>query len=505
LKAGIALTTTKSPSGSSGAYPRNPDKAQRYFEHAAAVAEARNFDYAVDCYVKGFRYQPDNLQQYDALMQAARMRKTAGGKPAGLSERLRAGGSSATDKWLHNLRLWALDPHNPRHGRDTMRWLLQVHESYPNLGLDRVMAWMANQLLELLRQKQNPDRRVLAEVVDFCKRGGALEEGVAVCKQALEALPHDDELWALLRELEQARPRQVEEAPEPSGPGETSHPGFTVEPAASAVSGQGVSDEEIARLERDDEAGPDEPVRLQELLRRLLSRNTDADDEKARQIVERAWQRAGHYQYRIWLGDLRIRQLVRRLRQLKRHINANPDDREARREYDQLRQQRIEFELQEYRERLENDPQNPHWPLALGKRLYQAGQFDEAIAQLEVVERAGQGGPRAIYLARCHLAKGDPEQAVAALVQGMADHTEEADRTALELRYHLAEALEKAARQNQDPEQLERARQYLEELRQQEAPYRDLAQRLERLDVLAEQLNQKAGAAESPSEEHASQ
>ena len=40
---------------------RDARKGARFFEHASAVADAGNYDYAIQLYIDGLRHDPDNM------------------------------------------------------------------------------------------------------------------------------------------------------------------------------------------------------------------------------------------------------------------------------------------------------------------------------------------------------------------------------------------------------------------------------------------------------------
>ncbi|MEM6853880.1 MAG: hypothetical protein AAF593_05675, partial [Planctomycetota bacterium] len=65
-------------------FPRDPRKARKFFDHAETVAEAKNYDYAIEMYINGLRHDPDNMTRHEELLDVAKRRKVGGGKKAGL-------------------------------------------------------------------------------------------------------------------------------------------------------------------------------------------------------------------------------------------------------------------------------------------------------------------------------------------------------------------------------------------------------------------------------------
>ena len=50
---------------------RDERKARRFFEHAQAMAETRNYDYAIELYIRGLAHDPDAMDKHQALHEVA--------------------------------------------------------------------------------------------------------------------------------------------------------------------------------------------------------------------------------------------------------------------------------------------------------------------------------------------------------------------------------------------------------------------------------------------------
>ena len=77
---GKSKTADKSTAKKNGSknFKRDQRKASRFFEHASATADSRNYDYAIELYVSGLKFDPDNLDKHEALYEVAKRRKVGG-------------------------------------------------------------------------------------------------------------------------------------------------------------------------------------------------------------------------------------------------------------------------------------------------------------------------------------------------------------------------------------------------------------------------------------------
>jgi tetratricopeptide (TPR) repeat protein len=96
-------------------------------------------------------------------------------------------------------------------------------------------------------------------------------------------------------------------------------------------------------------------------------------------VLRKAHHDLNAYQFKLRLGDIRIRQMSRRYRDL-----VTAGDKAA--AIEQARAQ-LDFELEEYKERCHNYPTDLALKFELGKRLFLATKYDEAIASLQQAQR----------------------------------------------------------------------------------------------------------------------
>lgn len=499
----MSLFSKSSSDDAAGTQKRDPRKARRFFEHAQTVADARNYDYAIELYINGFKHDPDNMAKHEALRDVSLRRKVAGGKPAGFTEKLKSGGSTPIEKMLHAEMLWAKDPLNVKHMRDVMTHAVDADEAEPDLHLGEIVYWVGGFLLEMNGQQKKPDKGIYTQARDLFMRVGAYDKAVEACKLALRLTPNDDKLLAQLKDLEAERTMQ--EGGYGAGEPKAEEGGFRrfvkdadkqraldqddrISKTASAI------DETIARRRAEYEETPEDVDKLQKLVDALLQKDTEESENEAIQLLQQAWEQHGQYRHKLRVGDIRLKQLNRRYKQLKAEYDKNPSDAEAKKTLEEFIRRRMTFELQEFTERVKNYPTDMGLRFELGRRLYQARQYDEAIGAFQQAKADFKfRAPSLEYLGRCYVTKEWYEEAIDTLRQGIETHPSKDDRLGLELRYLLMDALEKSARKDNNVEQAKEAREIASQIVQTNISYRDISDRLNTLRTLADELQQKQG------------
>ena len=481
--------------GESGFHP-DPRKARRFFEHAETVADARNYDYAIECYVNGLKHDPDNLPKHEALREVALRRKVAGGKPASLTDRLKPGGATALERMLHAEMLWAKDPLNLKLMLAAMQRAAEANDvEEANIG--EVVYWIGGLVLEFNSQAAKPDKKAFIQARDLFAQIGAFDKAVEACKYAVRMDQNNTKLLQELKDLEAERTMQK------SGYGagqKVEEGGFrnavrdsdkqrALEQDSAIHKTESVIDQTIARRRSELEEDPQDPNKLEKLADALLQSKDPAAQNEALALLKQAWDQSGQYRYKVRIGDIRIKQFNNQVRAAKAALAADPNNAEARSTLEQVLKSKLAFELEEFSDRAKQYPTDMAVRCELGKRYYQAKNFDEAIglfqqAKTDVRQRviAHQ------YLGSCYVAKGWYEEAIDTLRQGIEAYKGGDDRIGMDLRYLLMDALERAARKGKNLEQAREAQKIASQILQANINYRDIRDRMEKIRSLVDEM-----------------
>ncbi len=482
----------------------NPDlrKARRFFEHGQAMADAHNYDYSIECYVNGLRHTPDNLDKYEALRDVALRRKVSGGKPMGMFEAMKGGGKGTIDKFAHALMLWAKSPLDVDLAINVMEACATMQTLSGELHMVEVIHWVAATFLEKgeVDKDKKPTKKtylrardVLAEVSDF-------QLAILACKFALNFSPEDANLLMELKDLE------AELTMATAGYNESvkKEGGFRnvvrdidkqndLSMADQISKTESVIDTLLAKRQAEYEEAPEDPARLARLVETLLQKGTTESENEAIKHLRDALEQTGQYRYKVRIGDILMRQMNKQLRELKTQLDAKADDAELRRSYTELAKRKLQFELEEYTDRVKNYPTDMGMRFELGKRLYMVKRYDDAIAAFQEAQADAKVRIGSMqFLGMCYLAKGWFEEATGTLRKAIEQYQFTDDRLALDMRYLLMDALESAARKDRSLEQAKEAQQIASQIVQTSITYRDIRERMEKLKKLVTELSPSA-------------
>jgi tetratricopeptide (TPR) repeat protein len=143
------------------------------------------------------------------------------------------------------------------------------------------------------------------------------------------------------------------------------------------------------------------------------------------------------------VGKIQIAQMLRSERTFKKAIQANPEDSQARRDYEAFKKEQLEFELGEYTLWAENYPTDLTLRYAMALRLFALKRYDEAIP---VFQHARQD-PKvkvdaSIALGQSFLEAGYLEEAIETLQAVIDEYQLKGDDRSKQMYYWQARALE---------------------------------------------------------------
>lgn len=479
-----------SPSSPTGQIKRDPRKAGRFFEHAAAAAETRNFDYAIECYIHGLRYDPDNLKQHEALRDVALKRRAASTKTRGFSDWFKRPGKDPLDRFCHALTSWAKDPRNAVQLVEVMARAVDLGEFDSQLNMGPVAYWLGTLTLDTNRAAPKPSKPVYVKARDLFTRLRAFDKAVESCSLALQLDHQDADLLKSLKNLEAER--TIQEGGYEQGFRQSikdTEKQRELEQQDALAHPKSAADELIARRRAVYDEDPQDLDRMLKLVEALVKKEEDPAEQEAINLLQEAWETTGQHRFKVRVGDIRMRQLGRQLRQLQAKALAAPEDDAARRQWTELARRKLQFELDEYTDRAQNYPTDLGIRYELGKRLFAFNRHDEAIGAFQ--QAKADPRYRAVcheYLGRCYMAQGWHEEAADTLRQGIEGHPSREDKLALDLRYYLLQALRHLAQEHKSLQRATEAQSVASHILQTDINFRDIRQQMEDIRKLVQSL-----------------
>ncbi|MEM6460006.1 MAG: hypothetical protein AAF710_11520, partial [Planctomycetota bacterium] len=284
-------------------YDGNPRKARRFFDHAEAAAETRNYDYAVELYIDGLRQDPDNMDRHEQLLEIAKHRKVAGGKKPGLKDKLKNSGGDPVSKMLDAERLWAMDFGDPASMREFMKRAVEADRAYDNLHLGEVAYWIGCMALEMPGPK--PKAKDFVQVRDHFAAVGRFDKAIEACKRAIRLDMNNQNLLAELKNLEAEHYSATKTSTQEGGFREN------VADAEQALESQqgntralSAVDQAIAKRRAEYEEDPEDVDRLAKLVDALLKKEEYDAEEEAIKLLGVAHEQTGQYRHKVRVGDV---------------------------------------------------------------------------------------------------------------------------------------------------------------------------------------------------------
>jgi tetratricopeptide (TPR) repeat protein len=436
-------------------------KGKAFFDRADQVAETGNWDFAIEMYTEGIKREPEDIERgHKPLREIALKRKLAGGKKAGMMDSLKHGSSKDSTENLANAEyLLAKDPGN-------VQLMVNVLNAATKLECEPVVDWIADIILDSQRQAKKPNVRVLRKVMESYESIEEYHQALEACRLARQLNP-DDEFFAgkekELGALDTLKAGRYGEQGDFKKSVKNMDEQVKLAQADQMVQNKSFVEQQIENARAEYTENPTVPAKVMALVDVLTRTEDPSYENEAIDILNKAWQDTKNYQFKVRMGDIRIKQMTRRYRKL-----VQEGDKEAAAE--QARNQ-LAFELEEYAERAANYPTDLGIKYELGRRQFLAGQLDDAIGSLQQAQRDPRRQRLAMtYLGQAFAKKGWYTEAAETFERALEmELTEEQSK---ELRYYLGDALENMG-------QYKKAQEQFSAVAQTDYNFKDVRDRLE--------------------------
>ncbi len=438
-------------------------KGKSFFDRADQVAATSNWDFAIEMYAEGLKREPQNIDRgYKKLWEMAVKRKVAGGKPASGKDKKshKNSGGEPSENLVNTWYLIAKDPGSDELFSSALKLALE-------LEFKDLVKWMCELLIERQKQMKKPSKRICVSVIDAAESLEFYAIAVTACQLALKAAPNDAVLDTRLGTLGAEFTLQ-------KGRYDEKDKGFEETLAGTEEQKDLLEEEKIIKsedylLKQVDKARQeylenlDVAGKVNAFADALLKAGGKTHEAEAVKILTDGHKLTGAYQYKMRIGDIHSNQFKRLIRQ---HKNAGNLDKAK-----LIAKKQLLFEISEYKERVVNYPTDLGIKFEYGRRLFLAGQSDDAIGTLQQAQRDPRNTIRAMnLLGQAFMKKTWWQESIDTFERVLAtDITEDA---AKDIRYNLAAAYEHLG-------ELHKAQDQLSLLAQVDFNYRDVRDRLE--------------------------
>lgn len=448
------MTQTDTQQPSSG-------KGKAFFDRADQVAETGNWDFAIEMYLQGIEREPDNIHRGHQPLRNVSLNRTAkGGKPVGMIEKMKRGFGKDPMKNLINAEfLLAKEPGNETY----MEHILKAAQA---LELKDVARWILMIMLESQKLATRKNRQRLDMISATYQQMEEINLALQAMQLALQADPKNEQLREIVKDLETRltikRGRFEEEGSFTKGVKDMAEQRKLIERDKITQSAD-YRKEQVDSCKAEYLKTPAVAGKVNAYVDALMSMGEDSYENEAIDVLTKAYADTSNYAFKFRIGEIKIRQGVKRCRRLK-----EAGDKAA---LAAALKEQLEFELGEFEERARNYPTDMALKFELGRRQFAAGKLDDAIGSLQQARRDMRHSLQAMsLLGQAFEKKGWFREAAETLEKALESEMTE-DRMK-DLRYHLGEVYEKM-------ENWEKAQEQYSQVAQLDYNFKDVRNRLE--------------------------
>ncbi|NIP55741.1 MAG: tetratricopeptide repeat protein [Phycisphaerae bacterium] len=451
----------------------NAAKAYAFFERARKAADTQNFDYAIEMYLDGLRYDPDALEQgHLKLYELGLKRQGKDGKKPSMMERMKhMRGKTPLEQMLNAEYLLAKDP-------DHLPYAEAMLKAAVAGGYRRTVGWIANLVFQANNLSSRPSASTYVLLKDSYKAIGQYDKAIVACQLASKLRPQDadlaDEFKNLTAELTMARGKYDQE-------GDFRQSIKDREEQEKLQSQQAVVKTEDYKQSAVDEAraaytqDPNLPKNIFGLADALSEMQESKADNEAIELLEKAYKTKKDFSYKQRAGLIRMKQLRRKIRRAKAVVEAKSDDAEAKARLSQLNARLNSVELEHYGLCVENYPTDLQAKFEYGGRLIRNRKFDDAIPLFQEAQKDPRHKISSMdKIGLCFFYKGWYADAIDIFIQAIDAYEIKDDGVAKDLRYNLARSYEQKG-------DAEKALEIYRKIAQLDFAYRDVRRRVDKL------------------------
>jgi len=458
--------------------------ARTFFAKARKAAEGKNYDYAIEMYLDGLRRAPDALEEgHLPLCELGLQRRGKGGKKPTMVERVkRLRGKNPLEQMLNAEYLFAKDPDHTPYAEAMLKAAVEG-------GYHKTAHWMANLIFQTNNAVEKPSLQTYILLKDSYTAMGQYDKAVAACQRAVRMRPDDkdlaDDFKNLSAELTMSKGKYGAEGDfRQSIQDREEQAKLYAQDRVIKTKDYRVTAVEDARKAY--AADPDSPRNAFALADALADLDKEDSANEAIAFLESTAERLQDFRFHERAGQLRIRQIKRQMKPVKKRLKGQPDDDQAQKDLEKLEGTLRQMELEHYRLCMENYPTDLAAKYEYAVRLMGDEQYNEAIPLFQEAQKDPRRKISAMdKIGYCFFKKGWYADAVDVFARAIEAYEIKDDATAKELRYNLARAYEE-----QDDQ--EKALELYRRIAQLDFGYRDVCDRVDRLRAA-----QQDGSAES--------
>lgn len=479
------------PESADAATQPDPRKAKAFFERAQTVHETTNYEYAMTMWLAGLARDWSNFDAMERFFQttAAYLRENPKAKgPSKDQAKAVRDTKGPASRFVSALLEWGTSPGDWSEG-------LRATEEAVKLGQHEQAIWLGDRVLGKALEDRKTKKASMVKLMELLRQAGGFDLAVKAGEYACRLDPTDARLQADVRNL------SAEETMSKGGYDQTGEAGGfrrnirdleeqrRLEDAERVVKSEDTLDRVVSDAASDYQSRPNDLAAIQKYAKLLLERDKPGDLKIAHNVLMRGFNETHNYRLKQQAGEIRLRAGRRKLSEMRTRLQQNPDNAELAAQVESATRELAQAEIGEYRERVANYPTDLALKFEFGRRLFDAGEYEQAIQQLQEGQNApGKQVDALLYLAQSFEKLGWNDEAEQTYRKALSDPASLTQELLLAARYGLMTSLEARARDMRDLDAAEEALKLASSIAIQQIGYRDVRDRRTDLQALVKEL-----------------
>jgi len=452
------------------------NRAWVFFEKARKVAEQGNFDYAIEMYIDGLRLSPNAvLDGHIKLRALALVRQQEGGKKPTMMEKvklLRPRRQDQLEQMLAAEYMFSKDPVNISYAEAILKAALEA-------GYKETAKWFADIVFQLNSSSAKPSFHTLILLKDSYAKIGEFDRALQAIQCAVSLKPQDgelaDEYKRLSAELTMKRGKYESQEGDFRKSIKDREIQERLQAQESVIKTEDFRVQVIREAKKAFEADPNLPKNIYNLAQALSEMDDEKFENEAIILLENVYKNKSDFSFKEKAGQIRIKQISRKVREAKSQVEVKTDDQQSRENLERLLKQLWDVTREHYRLCVVNYPTNLQVKYEYGNSLLENKQYDEAIPLFQEAQRDPRHKISAMgKIGLCFFLKGWFTDAIDVFNQAIQSYEIQDDDTAKELRYNLGRSFEADGRED-------KALEIYRKIAQLDFAYKDVRRRVDSL------------------------
>ncbi len=463
----------------------SPKKAKAFFDRARTVHESENYEYAMQMWLNGLRWDPNSMEGLNGYLKSSEVFAVENPKK-GVSRETKNAVATKGDlnKYISALLDFGLKRMDTGNA-------IRVTAAAAKINLQGPTKLLGEHALKLAINDPKPKKDMFVKLLDAFEDARAFQLAAVAGDNACRMDPADAELQARVRNM------LAQSTMSTGGYDDAERGGFRknirdadkqlqLEQEDAIAQSGSTKDAVVNRTQAEYEARPDDLPTAEKYAKALLARGKGSDELKAMTLLNKLYKDTGSFRYRKQAGDIQVMRARRALDRIAQAAQERPDDAEAQIKLEKAGAQYDKLQADELKLQVEHYPTDLSIKYKLGKLLFERGEYNDAIEQFQLA----QGDPKIRrdvlnLMGKSFRALGGWEDAaITTYEQALDGITDENSELGMDIRYGLMDALQAKADRDRDLATAERADKLAAGLAIQQFNYRDVRDRREEIKTL---------------------